>query len=296
MRVLVTGATGFIGAHLGMILAKRHDVLGVACTSQHLPDFPVSRTDLTEPDASRKLLQSFPPDIVIHCAAMSRVMECEAHPVKAEEINVHAPRELALQAAARGARLLFFSSDMVFSGERGYYTEQSPPSPQNVYGWTKLRAEAAVLEANAQNIVVRLNLVVGKGRGFGTSFTERILDEINRRGKASLFTDQFRSPIHVRSVVLAATLLTERDISGILHLGGSQRLSRAELGRALCRAAGIEEVKIEEVSYLSHPQASLLPRDTSFGVGRREMEMPELEVRPVETELAADFAKERVLL
>jgi len=296
MRILLTGATGFIGAHLGVMLAKTHDVLGVACTSQYLPDFPTCRMDLTEPDASRKLHKDFPADVVIHCAAMSRVMECEAHPAKAEEINVHATRELVCQTAARGARLLFFSSDMVFSGETGYYTEQASPSPQNVYGWTKLRAEAAVLEANARNLVVRLNLVVGGGKGFGTSFTERIFEEIDKRNKASLFADQFRSPIHVRSVVSIVTLLTEKEVSGVLHLGGPQRLSRAKLGRALCRAAGIEEVKIEEVSYLSHPQVGRLPRDTSFGVGRREMEMPEWKVQPIETELAADFEKERVLL
>jgi dTDP-4-dehydrorhamnose reductase len=184
---------------------------------------------------------------------------------------------------------------MVFSGETGYYTEQSPPSPQNAYGRTKLRAEAAVLEANPRHLVVRLNLVVGRGEGFGTSFSERILEKIGKRGKASLFADQFRSPIHVRSVVSAVVLLMEKGVTGILHLGGPQRLSRAELGRALCRAAGIEEERIEEVSYLSHPQAALLPRDTSFGVGRREVEVPELGVRPIETELAADYEKERVV-
>jgi dTDP-4-dehydrorhamnose reductase len=295
MRVLITGASGFIGAQLGRTLAKTHDVLGVAWTSRHSPDFPTCRLDLTEQDASRKLLHGFPADVVIHAAAMSRVVECEEHPAKAEEINVHATRELAREAAAHGARFLFFSSDMVFSGETGYYTEQSPPSPQNAYGRTKLRAEAAVLEANPRHLVVRLNLVVGRGEGFGTSFSERILEKIGKRGKASLFADQFRSPIHVRSVVSAVVLLMEKGVTGILHLGGPQRLSRAELGRALCRAAGIEEERIEEVSYLSHPQAALLPRDTSFGVGRREVEVPELGVRPIETELAADYEKERVV-
>lgn len=295
MRVLVTGASGFIGAQLARRLAKTHHVLGVARISRHSPDFPTCRLDLTEQDASRKLLQDFPADVVIHAAAMSRVVECEERPAKAERINVQTTRELACQTAAHGARFLFFSSDMVFSGETGYYTEQSPPSPQNAYGRMKLRAEAAVLEANARNLVVRLNLVVGRGEGFGTSFSERILEEIDKRGKASLFADQFRSPIHVHSVVSAVVLLMEKGVTGILHLGGSQRLSRAELGRALCRAAGMKESAVAECSYLVHPQAALLPRDTSFDVGRREIEVPELEVRPIETELAADFEKERVV-
>jgi dTDP-4-dehydrorhamnose reductase len=295
MRVLLTGATGFIGAHLGETLAKTHEVLGVGWTSGKLPEFPACRVDLTEPDASEKLLNRFRADIIIHAAALSRVVDCESQPEKANKINWHATRELAFRAALHGVRFLFFSSDMVFSGETGGYTEQSPPSPQNVYGWTKLRAEAAVLEANARNLIIRLNLVVGKGTGFGTSFTERILEEIRGSGKASLFADQFRSPIHVRSVVSVIASLMERDISGILHLGGPQKLSRAELGRALCRATGMPEGTIEEISYMSHPLAHQMPRDTAFGIGRREVEFPELKVQPLEIELAADFEKERVI-
>jgi hypothetical protein len=99
----------------------------------------------------------------------------------------------------------------------------------------------------------------------------------------------------VRSVVAAVCWLVGREVSGVLHLGGPQRLSRAELGRALCRAARIDEKTIVENSYLTHSQAALMPCDTSFGRGRREVELPELDVRPVEVELAADYREERIL-
>ena len=295
MRILLTGATGFIGAQLGREFSRSHDVLGVAGANPRLPDFPTRRMNLTEPDAARKLLNDFSADLVIHAAAVSRVLECEVQRESAEVLNVRATMALAEQAAAKGARLLFFSSDMVFSGDTGHYTERHAPSPQNFYGQTKLRAEKIVLEASQRNLIVRLNSVVGAARGWGASFTERILEDIDKQGSVELFADQFRSPIHVRSVVAAVALLAEREISGILHLGGPQRLSRAELGRALCRAAKIPEEKIKENSYLSHPQAALLPCDTSYGIGRREKEMPELEVRPVEVELAEDFREEKIL-
>lgn len=296
MRIIVTGATGFIGAYLGMELSRAHEVLGVAGRRAHLPDFLTRRMDLTEPRAAQKLLRDSPADIVIHAAAMSRVLECEAEPARAEAVNVHATAALAQQAASVGARFLFFSSDMVFSGDTGYYTERHTPAPRNVYGRTKRRAEEAVIEANPRNLALRLNSVVGKGQGWGTSFTQRVFADISARGKALLFADQFRSPIHVRSVVSAVAWLIEREVGGILHLGGPHRLSRAELGRALCRAAKIEEDAIEENSYLSHPQAARMPCDTSYGLGRREEEMPELEVRPVELELAADYREEAVRL
>ncbi len=295
MRILLTGATGFIGAHLGETLARSHDVLGIAWSAPELPDFQTQRVDLTEREAARKLLTDFPAELVIHAAAMSRVIDCEAQASRAEEINVHSTQRLAEHAAARGARLVFFSSDMVFPGEAGYYTEQNNPSPRNVYGRTKLRAEKAVLAASSRNLVLRLNLVIGKSAGLGTSFTDRILTDIRTDGKAALFVDQFRSPIHVRSVVSAVEKLMNSEISGVLHLGGPQRLRRAEIGRALCRAAVIEEGKIEEISYLTHAQSPVLPRDTSFGISRRESEMRELEIRPIEEELAIDFRRERIL-
>jgi dTDP-4-dehydrorhamnose reductase len=295
MRILLTGATGFVGAHLGEALAQSHDVLGIAWSSSRRPDFETLRADLTEPDAARSLLRDFLADLVIHAAAISRVIDCEAQPSRAEELNVHCTKRLAEQSAATGARLFFFSSDMIFPGDTGYYTEQDNPSPRNVYGWTKLRAEKAVLEANSRNLVIRLNLVVGKAVGLGTSFTDRILADIQTNGKAALFEDQFRSPIHVRSVVSAVRALLKREISGILHLGGPQRLSRAEIGKALFRATGIEERKLQGISYLTHPNSAILPRDTSFARGRRESEIPELNIQPIEQELAMDFRGERTL-
>lgn len=180
---------------------------------------------------------------------------------------------------------------MVFSGQKGNYTEQDTPSPINVYGRTKHRAEKIVLDANPENLVVRLNSVVGASRGFGASFSERILSDIRKQGKVQLFSDQFRSPIHVRSVVSVILQLIAGNAVGIIHLGGAQRLSRAEQGRALCRAAGIPEEAIEENSYRSHKHAALFPRDNSFGVGRRETEMTELQVQTVEKEFAEDNQK-----
>ena len=288
MRIFLTGATGFIGAHLGPALKADHDILGISGQNPRSPGFPVRRANLTEAKSIRGLLQEFAPEIIIHGAALSRILDCEIHPEKAEEINTIATRMLAEEAAALGAKMIFFSSDMVFSGQTGNYTEQDTPSPINVYGRTKLHAERIVQQANPRNAVIRLNSVVGASRGFGASFSERILSDIKQRGNVRLFSDQFRSPIHVRSVVAAVKRLMIKNIAGIFHLGGPQRLSRAELGRALCRAMGIPEEVIEENSYRSHPYAALFPRDNSFGIGRREIEIPELQVRKVEIEFAED--------
>ena len=291
MRILLTGATGFIGAHLGATLKTDHDILGVAGKNPRTPGFSIRRANLTDQSAARELLKEFAADIIIHSAALSRILECEAFPENAEEINVTATRTLAEEASSRGIKMIFFSSDMVFSGEEGNDTEQDLPSPINVYGKTKLRAESVVLNANPQNLVVRLNSVVGASCGFGASFSERILSDIRQQGKVQLFSDQFRSPIHVRSVVSVIMRLIAENVFGIFHLGGPQRLSRAELGRALCRATGISEEVIEENSYLSHQHAALFPRDNSFGIGRRETEMPELRIQTVETEFAEDNRK-----
>ncbi|MBU1936247.1 SDR family oxidoreductase [bacterium] len=288
MRILLTGATGFIGAHLGKALNVNHDILGIAGKNPRSPGFPVRRANLTDQKTIHELFKEFPADIIIHSAALSRILECEAYPEKAEEINVTATKSLTEEAASRDAKLIFFSSDMVFSGQKGNYTEQDSPSPINTYGRTKLRAEQIVLNVNPQNLVIRLNSVVGASCGFGASFSERILSDVREQGKVQLFADQFRSPIHVRSVVSIVTQLITQNIVGVFHLGGAQRLSRTELGRALCKATGISEDAVAENSYRSHQHAALFPPDNSFGVGRREIDMPELQVRTVEKEFAED--------
>jgi dTDP-4-dehydrorhamnose reductase len=219
---IITGATGLIGHYLIKTAprwAPQWDVRGT--TRQDV--------DLTDVGAVRRFWHDLHPDVVIHCAAQSRTGPCQQDPVLARRINVEATSLLAELAAE--IPFLFFSSDQVFDGSKGWYVETDPLNPLNVYGETKAEAERIVLE-NPRHSVIRVGLNAGTSPTGDRSFVEDMRSSV-KGGTLTLFTDEFRCPLPAGMTARALWELIEQDRPGLYHLGGAERLSRWEIGQAL---------------------------------------------------------------
>jgi dTDP-4-dehydrorhamnose reductase len=219
---IITGATGLIGHYLiksAPRWAPQWDVRGI--TRQDV--------DLTDVGAVRRLWRDLHPDVVIHCAAQSRTGPCQQDPVLARRINVEATSLLAELAA--DIPFLFFSSDQVFDGSKGWYVETDPVNPLNVYGETKAKAEGLVLQ-NPRHSVIRAALNAGTSPTGDRSFVEDMRNS-RKDGTLTLFTDEFRCPLPAGMTARALWELIEQDRPGLYHLGGAERLSRWEIGQAL---------------------------------------------------------------
>ena len=288
MRILITGASGFIGSHLGRRLAERHDVLGIVFRAARTPSFRCVRADLTDEREVAETLRGFAPQVIVHAAAISRVIECEDRPDDATAVNVTATARLVRWAERLHAKLIFISSDQVFSGRKGGRRESDTPGPVSHYGRTKLEAEQHVLSSSARCLVVRSNSVVGPSQGWGESFTDRVTTKLRRGESVILFADQHRFPLHIRSMTDILEAACVHDLSGLLHVGGLARLSRLDTGYALVRAYGLNPDLIRPASYLSHPRADIMTADTSYDVSRLLQVIPALHLKPLDEEFAAD--------
>lgn len=219
----ITGAGGLIGSHL------------VRTVPEFVPGWrvrPLTRAelDLTDNSALRRLFLAERPAVIIHCAALSRIADCEANPALAEAINVGTTQQLAELAGS--VQLILLSTDLVFDGARGNYSESDAVNPLNTYAETKVRAEAAVL-ANPRHTVVRLSLNAGRSPTGTKSFNEDMLRAWKRGQTLNLFTDEFRNPL---PAVVTARALWELALgrhTGLYHLGGAERLSRWEIGQVV---------------------------------------------------------------
>jgi dTDP-4-dehydrorhamnose reductase len=219
---IITGATGLIGHYLiksAPRWAPQWDVRGI--TRQDV--------DLTDVGAVRRFWRDLHPDVVIHCAAQSRTGPCQQDPVLARRINVEATSLLAELAAE--IPFLFFSSDQVFDGSKGWYVETDPVNPLNVYGETKAKAEGLVLQ-NPRHSVIRAALNAGRSPTGDRSFVEEMRSSV-KNGTLTLFTDEFRCPLPAGMTARALWELINQDRPGLYHLGGAERLSRWEIGQAL---------------------------------------------------------------
>jgi dTDP-4-dehydrorhamnose reductase len=219
----ITGAGGLVGGYLVRTAERWAPDWDVRGLSRH-------EVDLTDEAAVRRLWREHQPALVIHCAAISRPAVCEQDPELATKINIGTTALLA--SLASELPLLFFSSDQVFDGRQGWYVETDRINPINRYGETKAVAEEIVL-SNPRHTVVRLALTAGVSSTGDRSFVEDMRRSVAANLRLTLFTDEFRSPVPAGVVARAVWELTALKQSGLYHLGGTERLSRMEVGEAL---------------------------------------------------------------
>ena len=223
--VLITGAGGLIGGYLVSTAARwapQWNVRGVAR----------AEADLTDPMQVQKLWDRSRPALVIHCAALSRTGACEQDPAQARRINVEATERLS--GLARDIPFILLSTDQVFDGSKGQYVETDAVHPLNVYGRAKAEAEQVVLE-NPAHSIVRIALTAGTSSTRDRSFVEDMLRTAAKGTKLTLFTDEFRCPLPAGPLVRALWEFVAQPRAGLYHLGGSERLSRWEIGELLAR-------------------------------------------------------------
>ena len=173
---------------------------------------------------------SSPPDLILHCAALSKSAACEKEPELARESNVELTRQLC--ELARDTSLIFFSTDLVFDGTKGNYSETDTVNPLTVYGRTKVEAEQIVL-SNPRHTVIRLALNAGVSPTGDRAFNEEIHNAWRRGETLNLFTDEFRTPIPAAVTARAVWELAAKGATGLFHLGGTEKLSRWQIGELL---------------------------------------------------------------
>ncbi len=203
--------------------------------------------DLAAPSAIREAVERTRPSAIFFCA----------YDKSNAAITVDAAVATARAAVAAGARFVLFSTDLVFDGRAGAYTELSPTSPVTSYGRMKVEAEALVRAEHSGAVVIRTSLLVGES---GIMLRPAFECESFMRGQSvELYRDEWRSPSHVDDVARAAWDLCSLEVSGVFHVAGPERLTRLELGRLLCDLFHFDPALIREAD---RPAAR--PRDTSL--------------------------------
>ncbi|MCP5426308.1 MAG: NAD(P)-dependent oxidoreductase [Gammaproteobacteria bacterium] len=263
---LITGAGGYLGSMLMRMAAARGPVVGTI--HQTAVDDSANRTlpplDLCDREQARRVLHAVAPTVIIHCAAMADFNRCALDPARARAVNVQGAANLAEGAADIGARLIHLSTDLVFSGDRGQYTEQDVPDPQSEYGRTKYAAERVVQACCENAVIVRPALIFGSSPSGRSSFTEQILQRLKRGETVPLFEDEYRTPVSLTTLCDQLLELALGDHRGVFHLGGPERLSRFQFGRRLASALGLNDELIIGGSYKDHVFADPRPADCSL--------------------------------
>ena len=231
MKIVILGAGGRLGAALLREYRDKFDVAG----------FNHTQLDLSDLGAVREKLQNTSFDVLINAAGFTRVDLCETQPDRAFLINAEAPRVVAEICDETNARLIHFSTDYVFDGQKHEpYTEDDEANPVSIYGESKLIGENNVRAVQDQNLVVRVSWVFGPDR---PSFIDAMVQQAQENDEVDAVADKFSTPTYTLDIAAMLPRFFDGNVSGgILHFANAGQCSWQEYAQwavDCCNDAGL---------------------------------------------------------
>lgn len=262
-KLLVTGASGFLGWHVCNHARPNWQVFGTYSThTVVIPDVTTIPLDLCDQQAMKSILDAVQPDAVIHCAAQSQPNWCEQHPEVSHAINVVAAANLAGHCWDRQIACVFTSSDQVFDGRHPPYREADPVCPINRYGEQKVAAENLMRDRHPDVRICRMPLMFGI-TPTAESFLQPFYNTLAAGKPLKLFIDEIRTPTSSQTAA-QGLLLALSQSQLLLHLGGRERLSRFQFGEILARVAHFPPELLHACQQKDVPMAAPRPLDVSL--------------------------------
>lgn len=247
MKILVTGISGMLGVDLYQTLREEYEVTGL-----DRRDFPcspspsVSRVDITDLEAVKKLFSRLTPHFVIHAAAYTDVDGCERDADKAYKVNALGTRNIALACQKLDLPLLYMSTDFVFRGDKETpYDELDEPAPMNIYGKSKLAGENYIESFLSRYFIVRSSWLYGR---WGKNFVTTILKLAREKSVLKVVDDQVGSPTYTKDLSQQIKRLVATELYGIYHITNSGRCSWYGFTREILKLAGIKGVKVSPIT------------------------------------------------
>lgn len=263
-KLLITGASGFLGWHLCQIAQKQWDVYGTYCSQAiAIPGVTPLKVDISDFAALQELFATVQPDAVIHLAAQSSPNHCQTHPEAAHTINVTASINIAGLCSDRAIPCVFTSTDLVFDGLNPPYRETDSVNPVNLYGEQKVLAEEGMRSRYPQTAICRMPLMFGEASPTATSFMQPFIHMLRQEQELRLFTDEFRTPASATTAAQGLLLALEK-VQGYVHLGGRERISRYEFGRLLVEVLSLPTTGLQACCQADVKMAAPRPPDVSL--------------------------------
>lgn len=238
-KILLITSSGLVGGNILSVLGKR----GIKAGESYYPavDKPQGLpVDITDPASVNALFGSVKPSIVIQAAALTNVEFCQENRDAAWKINVTGTQNVAKACAAHKAKHVFFSSDYVFDGQTGPYSETDTPHPISVYGESKSAAETLIRETLEDHLIVRTTIVYGY-EALGKNFCYRLINTLRCGQRIKVPGDQIGSPTYARNLAEVVVDLLEKNKTGLYNVVGKDLMDRYEFARRVCVEFGLDQ-------------------------------------------------------
>ncbi|MDZ4794420.1 MAG: SDR family oxidoreductase [Bacteroidota bacterium] len=284
MKILITGANGFLGHYLSaQLLDKGYELVATGKGPSRLAlgnrkGFVYEELDFTDPFAVHDIFEKYQPGIIVHAGAMTKPDDCELQQWPAYLTNVEGTVTLLLNAEEQKSFFVFISTDFVFNGDKGYYQEDDSIMPVNFYGKTKAEAEDAVKEYEYEWAIVRTSLVYGIPVGGRGNLLTVVKEKLEKGEEYKVVDDQVRTPTYVEDLAAGIVSIIEKKAKGIYHLSGEEVLTPYQMACQTADYLQLDSTLIKKVTAADFSQPARRPLRTNFLIDRAKKKLGYLPV------------------
>jgi dTDP-4-dehydrorhamnose reductase len=270
MKILITGSNGLLGQKLLHKLRQDFSVELIATSKgknrvSNKDGYTYFDLDITNNDAVAQLIASEKPQVVINTAAMTNVDLCEDEKKACDALNVEAVRYLADSCAMIDAHLIQISTDFIFDGEDGPYTEEDEPNPLSYYGLSKLKSEEVLQAHNVKWTILRTIIVFGVGEKLSNgNIVLWAKGALAKGDPLNIIDDQFRAPTLAEDLADACILAAKKKAFGVFNASGKDIMSIYEIVERIAKHYGNTTENLNRISTATLNQTAGRPPRTGF--------------------------------
>lgn len=249
-RILITGANGMLGQRLIKFFMQQKYVEVFLTSLEEKSCFGYNnyaQVDLSKREEVKKVIYDFYPDFIIHTAAYTNVDGCETERELSWKVNVKSVEYLAETSRLMDAHLIHLSTDYVFDGKNGPYTEVDKPCPVSYYGRTKLASENIIKLISPLYTIIRTNVLYGPALYGRPDFVKWVVTSLRENKKIRIVTDQVNNPTFTDDIVQAVSKITEYKKQGLYNIGGKDFLNRFDFTLRIADYFNLDKNLIEPI-------------------------------------------------
>lgn len=275
-KLLITGVNGLLGQNVLERAISNFNVLGIDLHDEPFikkNKFEYQKLDLTDRQAVRRALLEYQPDYLINTAAMTDVDGCENQKEKCWKINVEAVENIFHAARKSGTKIVHLSSDYIFDGKTGPYSEKSAPNPVGFYGKSKLASENILISSELEYAIVRTMVLYGTGEKIRPNFVTWLLEQLRQEKNVSIVTDQFGNPTLADDLAKAVLKIVELKKWDIYHISGSEIIDRYNFALKIAEIFKLDKSLISAITTPELKQQALRPLKSGFIIDKAKAEL-----------------------
>jgi dTDP-4-dehydrorhamnose reductase len=267
-KILITGSNGLLGQKLIEALKNQHEVLATSigdCIISDTTGFLYQSLDITDKNSISYTFENFNPDVVINTAAMTDVDGCEDKKELCDKLNIAAVAYLRDECEKYSSHFIHISTDFIFDGEDGPYSETDEPNPLSYYGLSKLKSEQLLYDSTINWTILRTIILYGAAENLQRNNIVLWGRKALKEGKSlNIIDDQFRSPTLAEDLAKACVLAIEKQATGIFNVSGKDFMSIFEMIERMADFYNCDKSNINRISSETLNQKAKRPPKTGF--------------------------------